>query len=442
MPRGRPKKGMIVELPEETEPASVEATEEESEADKLIADAKTTQAPRPPLVWLYRIDPDSGEEKFLGKFKVGMVNETMCAQRYGGGKFVAYTRKPKASGGYLYAGKDEYLVDDSIKPEKSDGVAVVPVEANGKGSDFIERMLLLQMDMSSKMTTAMMGAFAAMAGAAKQPPPATDPLLLELVRAMVSKPAADPMTFAKDMLAMMKEGGTTDPLDQLKKVLEIKELLGGSESGGMDEMGLIGKGLDVLGGMVAKQAAAPADVPVSVPSQPARTELPAPVPSNEPPHTLPFVPRRRPVEKEESVKPGQGIGVVPKAEPLRLWKQPVAQLLPRAPMLMVWLSPDAAALNLWRQSDDAQKYDIRLDIGTIPDEAKEDEAKIEAIADAFVSRALNDFQLHRVPGMNQEVVHYISDVMYGLFDIAMESDEEEEPESPVAGAIVPEPSPD
>jgi hypothetical protein len=440
MPRGRPKKAMVVELPDEPEAASVEVTEEESEADKLIADAKTTQAPRPPLVWLYRIDPDSGEEKFLGKFKVGMVNETMCAQRYGGGKFVAYTRKPKASGGYLYAGKDEYLVDESIKPEKSDGVSVVPVEANGKGSDFIERMLLLQMDMSSKMTTAMMGAFAAMAGAAKQPAPATDPLLIELVRAMVAKPAADPMAFAMQMMELMKKTGTTDPLDQLKKVLEIKELLGGSEAGGMDEMGLMAKGLDVLGQMVVKQAAAPeSTAPVSVPSQPARTELAAPVPS-EPPHTLAFVPRRRIPKQEESVKPGQGIGVMPKVE-VRAWKQPLLALLPRVPMLAVWMPPEASAITLWRQSDDAQKADIRDDIDpgkVLSNPPEKSEAEIEQIADAFVSRTINDFQLHRVAGMTQEAASWVSDTLYELFDLATELEEEE----PVAGTIAPEPSPD
>lgn len=456
-PRGRPKKAMIVELPsDEPEVPAVEETEEGSESDKLIAEAKSTQAPRPPFTWVYRIDADTGVEKFLGKYKVGLVSETMIAQRFGGGKFIAYTRKPKAGGGYVYATKDEYTIDESVQPERIEPERGPVVDGFGKG-DFIEKMLFASMQQSQQqsrdnaqammaMMTAVTTAISSMASGTRSAGP--DPLVLEIVRGMVAKPAADPMEFAVKMMDMMKTTGHIDPLDQLKKVLEIKELLGGGDNG-MDELGLMGKGLDIVGQMIVKQPQPSMSAPVSVPPVSERTESERPT-LPEPPHTHAW--GRRDMDGAPTSEPG---AVIPRMEddmpkvsvPLRLWKQGVAPMLDRAMFLASWMPSEAAAITLWSQANAEQRADILADIGVLPASASgEDDteerynAELEAVADKFVTRAITDFQLHVIPGMTKPAGAWISDTLYALFDCATvpddeDEDEDEEPNTKTPGPL-------
>lgn len=422
----RPRKAMVVELDDEpADPATTPTkTVEEEEADQVIEEDRA-ENPRPAYKEVERLDPETGQPAFVGRFAVDVVTKDFLARRFGGGAYRVTTRKPKAMGGMKFAERRTILIDPAVRPERAIDGEPAPRGDNGKG-DFIEKMLLLQMDSSAKMMAAITGAFAALAGAGRSAP-TTDPLLLELVKGMMARPVADPMEFATKMFTMLQDRGHVDPLDQLKKLLEIKELVGGGGETGSGELGLIGKGLDLVGQMIVKgQPEQPAAIAARAETAPVTESLPA-----EPPHTAVWERPTAPMGHPAVAAP---TGTVE----LRLWKQAVVPQLPRAIEMAQWMPPEAAALTLWAQANEAQRADIRADLagGAVPASPLQ-----EADADRFVEQAMDDFAVDTIPGMTPRVTDWIAATLYGLCDLATEPEEPESAEEapPVAGTITPQP---
>src|ERR1041385_8682946 len=90
----RPRKAMVVELDDEpADPATTPTkTVEEQEADQVIEEDRA-ENPRPAYKEVERLDPETGQPAFVGRFAVDVVTKDFLARRFGGGAYRVTTRE-------------------------------------------------------------------------------------------------------------------------------------------------------------------------------------------------------------------------------------------------------------------------------------------------------------------------------------------------------------
>ncbi len=404
MPRKRSRTVVVpVEIPPETSEETPEQTPEQEEAEAVLAESQS-EMPKPPMTWLYRLDQDTQEPKFIGRFAAGSLNEAVIGKRWGGGRFRLVTRKPGPKGGYVFHNQQTLTIDESVRPEApvvhDDGAERELVM--GRSSDFLEKMLLMQMQTSSQLMQAVMGAFASIGA---RPQPQTDPLMLEVIRASMTR--KDPMELATALLGMFRENGASkDPIDQLIRLGQARETLKGVFGDGeSDETQWIGKGLELAARALGSGQ------PVAVPPMTPRAALPA-APG------APALPKAEPASP--AALPEEVIDVTG----LRAWMVPVAENLPALSGAARFMPPDAAALTMRAQMEATAGVweDFTADVRT----GYADDAAIDADADfpnAFVGRTTAALKLtDRLK--DAELVAWAQDTLKEAAFLAVEREEE------------------
>lgn len=402
-PRGRPRQALIVEVPEE-QPAErpTEETVEEKLATQEIETAQNQQV-RSPFAKVYRVDEDTGEQRYCGRFPASAITEEWLGRKLGGGKFRVQFWKPTGKGGqFVYDSSKTYDLDRTITPEPARGNGAPP--SGLAADDFMKTMLLQQMQTSSQLMQAIMTAVASMAQR-----PAADPVMLAMLQSMMTR--KDPTEIATALLAVMKgESSDKNPIAMLKEMLEIKELMGGGGDA-PNELSVVTKGLDVLGKvMTATPPALPAGNPPPLPSSPP-TE---PEPEQTMPRSLP-------------PRPAPSLDVTA----LRPWHREVAKVLPRVQLAMTFLSPHAGADTIWNQGTEVLTDDVKADLlngAALPltPAGELDEAKAVELADGLVDRAMKALQIPAETDVGQ----WCAETIYEVADLAFSELLEAEPSEP------------
>ena len=398
-----------VEIPEDaegrTEGSAEDRTVEEAEADSILEEARSEQ-PRHPLEIVYRVDDDTGEEGWAGKFAASAVTPEFLAKRLGPGKYKCYLRKPDKKGKMGFGGSRTVSVIADLRPAVMNGAP--PLRDNGSG-DFSRDLLLSMMkqgqENSQNMVSMMATMMTAMTTAFGSLKPTTDPMMMAVIQGMMQR--KDPTEIATGLMAAMKEsGGAGNPISQLRELLEIKELLGGGDGNADPESAMIMKGMDTLREAIHVAGG--------------RAFQPAPVAPTPPP----VVPRALPAGPSADAAPPQPSEPPMVIDPnLRAWKRGVLQNLPMFLQAAAFMPPHAAAETAMEQMRVAGVWpdvveDVRsdypvLDVDALPDE----------FGQAFVERSMTDLQMARQSG---DVQDWAREVLYTLAELAVEPVEKEE----------------
>lgn len=392
-------RAMLVELPQNAE----ENAEENAEQKAASADLERVaqESPRTATTRVVRFDQERGIEKYCGTFSTSMVTEDFLARKFGGGKFKLTHYKPttKGPGGKQmdYAGQSTVNIDETVLPDRSAQNGATPVVPGPMETAMLSFVQMMQVQMQQQLEssrthqTMMLEMFRSMREGEKK----DDPLVLALVQGMISK--KDPMELATSLLAVMKENGTgKDPIEQLKSLAELRDLLGGNGEK-PDELSIVARGLGVL----EKAMTPPSPGPVT---------LPAPTPV----HELNELEQEMPRRFARRSPPAPTIDT----SGLRLWHKMVAELLPRLPQAMGLLTPHGAADTLWDKAGDAARADVKNDLlgdGKEQLPVETDESKLTALTDDFISRAETALRLTTLGSDEQG---YVVETLYELAELA------------------------
>ena len=342
----------------------------------MIADVQAEHI-KPPKTQIHRVDPDTGDRKFIAEVVTDLVSLEWLGRKYGGGKYALTHRKADGGGGYKYAAHETVQIDESIKP---DPPATATGAGNGEGSrpagavpgfgaNVIQQAmeagvlsLIQQMQNQNQLTVAMIERLT-------KGDDRRGPQLLELVTPFIPvivelvKSRKDPADLAVQLATLMnkRDAGAAGPeqlVSMLEKGVNLATKLGNAGGGSSDSvMPIVGKGVEVLGDVVAavlaeRRAAggAPTDQPArSLHLIPATTETTVPRPSTPTP-----------------------------AVPDRPWMQAARPQLPALLSAARFMPPDAAAATIAANLSPAAFDDLVADI--------EDDA-----APGFVGRLTQQF---------------------------------------------------
>jgi len=360
----------VEQLDANTNGGAPAAVSDRDEADAILAEAASGN-PKPPKSAIYRIDRESGTQKWLAEVATNLVSLEYVARRFGGGKYQIRHRTAEPGGGYKYAGNDTYEIDDSVKPEAAGRSSPAPanldplVPPGGNIADTILNagvlQMLQQMNAQNQLTLAMVErmrksddqprasvpdmitAAATLVGAlaplfANRKDPAE--LALKLAEAM--KPAAAPAPASTDVLSAFEKG--------MAVVSRIRDRTDGSSSSD-SIMPVIAEGIKTLGTVVSGIATERQRAAGGAPADP-RPHAPLAL---VPPSSTPTAESPMNASRHEL-----GIAVDP-TNP-RPWLRAAAPHLPMLLSLSRVMGADAAAATISRNLSDDEFFDLVDDI--------------------------------------------------------------------------------
>lgn len=121
MPKARKRIADSVPGASTTATATAE-TEREPNAEEVIAEAElesvANESTRSAYIVLFRVNRNTGEKARLAKYRAGIVDGDFVTNEWGGGKYQGQKWKPKRTGGYEYAGSQDFDIPEDVYPPK------------------------------------------------------------------------------------------------------------------------------------------------------------------------------------------------------------------------------------------------------------------------------------------------------------------------------------
>jgi hypothetical protein len=238
--------GVVVITPGGSEAETEEKSEQETAAEAVIEET-TSANPRTPEAIVYKLDPDSGEERWVCKVASSLISNEWLAKRYGGGKYRVQHRKPNGTGKMVYAQQETYTIDASVRPEAMSAPVMngdgTPAGGGGSRIDAIMEAgvmsLIQQMQNANTTQMELVRSIVAERSGPKGPNfteilTALSPIIAAIVPALTNRP--DVMTQAREIAELAAknngaQGGLKDFIGAFKEMMEVKELLGGGGGG-------------------------------------------------------------------------------------------------------------------------------------------------------------------------------------------------------------------
>lgn len=241
-PRKTRQNAVVIPLENEEEKED-DRSPEERESESTVTEALSA-VPSTTMARLYRIDPGTGREGYLGSVDAKAFNVDFVRENYGGGDYRVEFRGPTGKGRVKgYKGGDSFTIDKAIprkyprEPNAENGTAA-PAMPSGSGMmdqlvmttfmTMLQNMAAQQREHSTGMT-ALMTKLAA--------PQERDPVITLLLTKMLEK-SADPIEQAARIAEINAKGaarGTTSEVLATIELVEKIKALGGGEGGGRDE---------------------------------------------------------------------------------------------------------------------------------------------------------------------------------------------------------------
>jgi hypothetical protein len=249
--------------PTEPPPPSDHAREDPA-ADAAIA-ATREQLTKPPKTTIHRVDPDTGDAKFCGTVLTELATEEYIARKFGAGKFRLTHRKVGEAGSYVYAGADTAEIDPSavaqLEPETVDDAPAAGASSPAipTGGDILERAmeagvlrLLEQSARQNDLTIAMIERLRNDSGKS------IDFVALIVALAPIVKELLasrkDPTETAIAIATLLSKRDTAADPDKLTSMFErglnLARKFNDNGSSSDSIMPIVGKGVEVLGGIV------------------------------------------------------------------------------------------------------------------------------------------------------------------------------------------------
>ncbi len=376
-------------------PAEIEEKTPGEKAAEETIDEVREASPKQATATIWRLNPDTGEKRWLANAASELISEAWLAKRFGGGKYRVQHKKPNANNVMVYDSQDTFDIDPAVRPEEPLSGAVMnadgsPAGAGSRMDSILETGvigLMQQMQNQNQITLAFVEKMMTKDDTPKGPgvveviaavAPLVAPLLellkarrdptdiaLQVVEAM--KPtAATPATSATDLVNMLKEGmqlaakmnggGGGDEASVLGVVSEGVKTLGSIVSGIIDERRRTATNQDRATGIHATGAGAGMDIGSSLTG--------AHSSANE----------GRSVAGAQLVGPGQtngnepgGIGASAEHGTMtfpndRLWIRKARPMIPQLVMASKWMGADAAAATIERNLSDDEFEDLINDM--------------------------------------------------------------------------------
>ena len=296
----KPKQAIVVEVPERAESDAVsDAEEKQASADEAQVSA---DLPTRADVQIFRLDPRSQKMSFLDRLQTPEVTTEQLRDNYGGGKYELVFRRP-VDGRVKVTQRRTVNIDPKIPALAPPSVrfdleasgAVRPVNGQSQPMDVISAGILQLFESQRASQTMQMQLFER----ALQPKEAIpwDKIIgaaTTLVPLFTHRDQKDPMQTAREIAALAVENrapmsSVRDTLGAVKEILEIRDLVPGSEPD--EPMMWLAKNLGppvlemLAAGRAQQQRALPTATPGVAPTP--TPPPPPPRPAVAPPDTTP-----------------------------------------------------------------------------------------------------------------------------------------------------------
>lgn len=246
-------------LPKEPSPAT--------RAAEAMIDATREQNAKPPKTLIHRVDPETGDRKYVARVTTDLATEEFIAKRYGPGKYSLTHTTAGDNGAYAYHSHDTFIIDDAaaLDPEGPQETppaagASSPAVAPPAGANILERAMeagvLRLLEQSARHNDLAIAMVQRITEATDRP---RGPSLIEIIAAAtpiitaIIESRKDPTETAMALATLMSK--RSDGGEQMAAMFERGISLAtkfsapaGGEGGMMPAV--VGEGIKVLGGIV------------------------------------------------------------------------------------------------------------------------------------------------------------------------------------------------
>lgn len=245
--------------PKEPSPATAAA--------EAMIDESLEQHAKPPKTTIHRMDPETGERKYVARVATDVATEEWVARKFGPGNYSLTHMIAGPTGSYEYKARSSIIIDESaVDPKPADDPlppaagASSPAVTVDRGGDVIGRameagviQLLEHSARQNELTIAIVKRLT-------EEPAHRGPGMLELLAALSPiilefvKSRRDPTQDAIALATLLSKQNGAAGVDQLANMLErglkLGERFAGGGSGDGGIMPVVGEGVKVLGGIV------------------------------------------------------------------------------------------------------------------------------------------------------------------------------------------------
>lgn len=242
-----------------------------TEAARAMIEESRELSAKPPKTSIHRVDPETGDRKFVARVSTDLATEEWIAKKFGPGKYALTHQIVGETGSYKYHSNDTFLIDESSVAALEPGEDSPAAPAAGAsspavvapGANILERAMeagvLRLLEQSARHNDLAIAMVQRITEATDRP---RGPSLVELItaaapiiKALIERKPEDSTRLAIELAGLLNKnnnaGGT---LEALERGISIATKLGASDRGSSEDAGgmlpVVGEGIRVLGGIV------------------------------------------------------------------------------------------------------------------------------------------------------------------------------------------------
>lgn len=228
-----------------------------------IVESTREQNVKPPKTSIYRVDPESGDRKFVARVTTDLATEENVQRRYGAGKYFLNHQIASESGSYVFHSSDTFTVDapEELPEDQPAAGASSPAVPTPVGGDVIGRameagviQLLEHSARQNELTIAIVKRLT-------EEPAHRGPTIVELLTAaapivtafLENRPKQkDPLDTAAALATLLakRDNGGEQMAAMFERGISLATKFGAGGGGDGGMMPVVGEGIKVLGSII------------------------------------------------------------------------------------------------------------------------------------------------------------------------------------------------